>query len=311
MVSITITGDLTGDVTGNPPNQATGDLDITANVTILSELWQIQTQPAFGTASIDANTGEWTYTVDPAVFDSLDFGQELTDTFTVNAGGQFDSVFFGVQPFSVTTDVTITIEGVCFTTGTLIEGSDGAHRIETLEVGDRVLTADHGLQPIRWIESSRIPSDQLFSNPALRPVRITAGSLGPGVPERDLLVSQQHRILVRGPKVELLFGAPEALVAAKHLCAWPGISVETSDQPVEYLHILLDRHEILIAEGAPAESLFLGEETLHTLSSEGLQELAAIFPDTATPEGNGFGRAARLILNEREARALADVSYLT
>ncbi len=302
---VSIVGDTTGSVTGDPPNVATGDLDITSGATIVSQDWSIQTPPDHGTASIDPATGEWTYTVDPAFFDSLDNGEIVTDTFTVEVNAVVNVFGFDISVAPQTADVTITIEGVCFTAGTLIETRDGAQTIESLHVGDEVLTADHGMQPIRWIESSCLSPKRLRANPAMRPVRLRAGSLGPGIPSRDLLVSQQHRILVSGPKVEMLFGAPEALVAAKHLCAWPGIDIDTRDEPIEYLHILLDRHEILTAEGAQAESLFLGEETLYTLSSGALQELAEIFPDRPTDEHAGFGHAARLILREHEARALA------
>ncbi len=300
-----ITGDITGTVTGTPPNQASGDLDVSSPGTVTSQNWTISVPASFGTASINPATGEWTYTVDPTFFDSLDNNQIATDTFSVQVTGEYVVGPFTV-PFGLTETITITIEGVCFTAGTLIDTRDGARLIETLKVGDAVLTADHGSQPIRWIESSHLPPERLRENPDMRPVRITAGSLGPNVPKRDLLVSQQHRILVSGPKVELLFGVPEALVAARHLCSWPGIFIDLSDQPVEYIHILMDRHEILMAEGAQAESLFLGEEALHTLSSEGLQELAAIFPDRITAAADhSFGKAARLMLREREARALA------
>ena len=304
MVSIPITGDLTGDVTGSPPNMASGDLTLgDGTLPIVTQNWTIATPPANGTATIDPNTGDWTYTVDPTFFDSLDNNQVVFDTFTVNVSGTI-STFIGNLPFTGSTDITIRIEGVCFTAGTLIETDQGARRIESLAMGDMVLTEDHGPQPIRWIESSTLPPDRLCENPAMVPVRITAGSLGPNTPKRDLLVSPQHRVLVKGPKVELLFGAPEALVAAKHLCSWPGIFVDEAITSIEYFHILLDRHEILTAEGAPAESLFLGEETLHTLSTEGLRELAAIFPDQPGSDRPGFGRSARLILREHEARML-------
>ncbi|NVO56425.1 Hint domain-containing protein [Rhodobacteraceae bacterium B1Z28] len=305
MVSIPITGDLTGQVTGNPPNEAEGELTLdSGTLSIVSQNWVIGTQPEHGTVSIDSNTGEWTYTVDPTFFADLDDDEIVFDEFTVQVTGTV-ATGIGNLPYSGTATISIEIEGVCFTAGTRIETPDGARPIDELEVGDPLLTLDRGAQPIRWIESSHLSADRLCDNPAMRPVRITAGSLGPNTPNRDLLVSQQHRILIRGPKVELLCGAPEALVAAKHLCSWPGISIDTSDQPVEYVHILLDRHEILIAEGAPAESLFLGDEALHTISSEGLQELAAIFPDRITSQNSGFGRAARLILRDHEARALA------
>ncbi|WP_170336993.1 Hint domain-containing protein [Ruegeria arenilitoris] len=301
---VSIIGDTTGSVTGDPPNVADGDLGITSGFPIISQDWEIQTPPAFGTATIDPATGEWTYTVDPTFFDDLDNGEIVTDTFTVQVTAVVSVFGFPVEDIQ-TQQITITIEGVCFTAGTLINARDGPCLIENLRVGDLVVTEDHGLQPIRWIEGRQMSAEHLRANPAMRPVRIAAGSLGPGLPKRDLLVSQQHRVLVRGPKVELLFGASEALVAAKHLCSWPGISVDTSDKPVEYMHILLDRHEILMAESAPAESLFLGEEALHTLSSDGLQELAEIFPDRPASDGMSFGRAARVILREHEARALA------
>lgn len=305
---VSIVGNDTGFVTGNPPNTVT-DTPVADPVLpftfLVNPTWTIATPPQFGTVTIDEDTGEWVYTVDPDDFADLDDGELLDDFFVIRVRGLLAVPDEGIFPVTDTLRVDITIEGVCFTAGTLILTEGGDQRIETLSVGDKVMTVDRGLQPIRWVESSALPPERLRENPAMRPVRIKAGSLGTGQPERDLLVSQQHRILVRGPKVELLFGAHEALVAAKHLCSWPGISIDTSDDTVEYFHILLDNHEILTAEGAMAESLYLGEESLHTLSSDALQELAAIFPNTATPDGMGFGRAARLILREFEARALA------
>lgn len=305
--AITISGDMTGDVTGDPPNVAQGSLDVTADsafATATDPQWEISQDPASGTATIDEDTGEWTYTVDPAFFDDLDNGVTASDSFEVTVTTTVVDIFGNETVETATETIDITIEGVCFTAGTWIETPQGNRRIEELRVGDRVSTADHGPQPVRWIESSQLGPDQLIENPAMRPVRISAGSLGPGTPKRDLLVSQQHRILISGPKVETLFGAPEVLVAAKHLCSWPGIRIDLSDEPVTYLHILLDQHEILTAEGARAESLFLGDEALHTLSSGALQELADIFPDRPAQQHVGFGRAARLILKEYEALAL-------
>ncbi len=202
-----------------PPNEATGDLDATSGLPIVDELWQISTPPSFGTATVDPDTGEWTYTVDPTVFDNLDDGEELTDTFEIQVTATLSTFIGNIPVTSTPTEITITIEGVCFTAGTLIATERGQVRIETLSIDDRVMTADHGLQPIRWIESSSLTPGRLKDNPPMRPVRIAAGSLGGGAPTRDLVVSQQHRILIRGPRVEMLFGAPEVLVAAKHLCS--------------------------------------------------------------------------------------------
>lgn len=160
-VIVTISGDTTGFVTGNPPNDATGDLDAIVSLpgagwTLDSEEWEISTDPTLGTASIDPLTGTWIYTVDPAVFDSLDFGEIVSDTFVVTLT-VFASNPGGRQFFNTATQaVTINIEGVCFTAGTLIDTDSEPVEIEKLAVGDLVATADNGPQPIRWIEGSHV-----------------------------------------------------------------------------------------------------------------------------------------------------------
>ncbi|MEM1005490.1 MAG: Hint domain-containing protein, partial [Pseudomonadota bacterium] len=150
MVSVTINGDLTGDVTGDPPNMAGGQLIVgDGTLPLISQNWEITTPPANGTASIDADTGEWTYTVDPAFFDSLDDNEVVFDTFFVQVTGAVEIAGFAVPYGSDPTEISIRIEGVCFTSGTLIDTPNGSRLIETLTVGDVITTADRGAQPIR------------------------------------------------------------------------------------------------------------------------------------------------------------------
>lgn len=308
-IDINIFGDTSGFVTSEPPNDASGTLDATVEPpndswTPLFNRWEISDDPAIGTASIDANTGEWTYTVDPAEFDDLDNGEIALDAFEVtftafvfNPGGQ-------LQFETETQTIDIVVEGVCFVLGTLIDTPRGPVAIENLRVGDLVHTKDNGAQPIRWIESSETSVRRMKEKPNLYPVRVKAGALGRGMPRRDLFVSQQHRLLVSGPAVQVLLGEREALVAAKSLCNWPGIDIIEPDGPVHYYHALLDRHEILDAEGAPAESLYLGEEAIVGMSSEGLQELADIFDRAQINSLDEFGGPSCLILRDFEAQLL-------
>jgi hypothetical protein len=93
----------------------------------------------------------------------------------------------------------------------------------------------------------------------------------------DLIVSPQHRMLISGIMPEVLFGAHEVLASAKSLCDGDQIYVREGGL-VEYLHILLDQHEIIFAEGAPTESLHLGEYCANGVSHEARSELAALFP---------------------------------
>ncbi|SLN16954.1 hypothetical protein PSA7680_00521 [Pseudoruegeria aquimaris] len=265
--------------------------------------WSISTEAGNGVASVDPFTGVWTYTVDQAFFDSLDFGEVVTDSFTVLVGVAALTPGGNEQSGFDTQVITINIEGVCFAAGTRIQTPDGDVPVEQLHPGDRVCTRDGGVHRIRWIEGRTVSGKELRQRPVLRPVRIAPGALGGGLPRRALRVSPEHRVLVAGPACALLFGEAEVLVAAKDLLGWPGVEVDESLAPVGYFHILLDSHEILLAEGAGAESLYLGEEALHRLSQGALAELAAIFPDA--PAGvSPFGHAARRMLRGYEAALL-------
>jgi len=123
--------------------------------------------------------------------------------------------------------------------------------------------------------------------PNLRPVRIPAGALHPGIPYADLHVSPQHRILVRSRIAHRIFGVHEVLVAAKKLVGVNGIRIDHSVLRATYLHILLDRHSLLLANGTPCESLFLGPQGIQSLGSEAIKEISLIFrdiPDVSKPQ---------------------------
>ncbi|WP_126976563.1 Hint domain-containing protein [Frigidibacter oleivorans] len=191
----------------------------------------------------------------------------------------------------------------CFTPGALIDTADGPRPVETLAAGDLVLTRDHGLQPVRWAGARTIPAATVAADPRLAPVRIAAGALGEGLPARDIEVSPQHRMLVEGSRAELLFGEPEVLVAALHLCGLPGVSRRRTGA-VTYLHLLFDRHEIIRAEGAWTESFQPGARSLGGMDDPQRDELLRIFPElSGVPDLAGW-HAARPSLKRHEARAL-------
>ncbi len=169
----------------------------------------------------------------------------------------------------------------CFTRDTEIQTEHGPVLIQNLRTGDRIPTGGHGLQPIRWIGRRRMGAKILAANPKLRPVRIHARALGGGLPQQDLLVSRQHRMVVRSKIAMRMFGAPEVLIPAIKLTQLPGIHVDDTLAEVEYFHLLFDRHEIIFAEDAPTESLFTGPEALKTLSDAAREEIFAIFPELA------------------------------
>lgn len=191
----------------------------------------------------------------------------------------------------------------CFTRGVRIMTDAGERAIEDLRAGDLVLTRDRGLQPIRWIGSARLTAAALARNPAMRPVRIRAHALGRGLPATDLVVSPQHRILVRSKVARTMFGADEVLVAAKQLLQIDGIDLAEDLHEVEYFHMLFDRHEVVVSNGAETESLYPGPEALRSVGRAALDEILALFPElralTQAPV------SARLMPSGRQSRKLA------
>jgi len=188
----------------------------------------------------------------------------------------------------------------CFTPGAQVLTDQGELAVEDLQPGDLVLTRDNGYQPIRWTGRRDLSHAELIVEPRFNPVHIARGALGVGLPVRDMMVSPQHRMLVTGPRAELLFGENEVLVAAKHLVGLPGIEQRIS-RGVSYIHILFDQHEIVRADGAWSESFQPGDLTMEGMQSDQRGEIEALFP--ALGQGAQF-QSARLTLTAREARAL-------
>jgi len=158
-----------------------------------------------------------------------------------------------------------------------------------------VITRDRGPQPIRWIGQSHVPGDDRFA-----PVRIAAHVLdGARAP---LLVSPQHRLLFGGYEAELLFGTDEVLVAAKSLV--DGRDVQFTPQPVvTYIHLMLDRHEVIYAEGAATESFHAGDMALSAISDRARAQMFDVFPDLRSDSG-AHGATARPCLRAYEAQLL-------
>jgi len=173
---------------------------------------------------------------------------------------------------------------VCFARGTMIETRSGQVAIEDLQSGDLVKTMDRGFQELRWIGSRKLDAIDLQHHPRLLPIRIKAGALGEGLPVKDLIVSPQHRMLVRSTIAERMFGAHEVLIPANKLLILDGIDIDKAATSVEYFHMLFDQHEIVFADGSASESLFTGPEALLSLTEEAKREIFTLFPELDEPD---------------------------
>jgi plastocyanin len=130
----------------------------------------------------------------------------------------------------------------CFALGTRILTDRGEVAVEALVVGDLAVTAAGALRPIRWLGRRKVDLARHMRPTRVNPVRIEAGALAPNVPTRDLVVSPEHALWL-----------DEAFVCAGDLINGATIRQEAWRE-VEYFHVELESHDILLAEGAPAES---------------------------------------------------------
>ena len=191
----------------------------------------------------------------------------------------------------------------CFTPGTKIATPKGERNVETLQVGDRVITRDNGIQEIRWVGARDMSGAELEHAAHLKPVLIRQGALGNDLPERDMMVSPNHRVLVANDKTALYFEEREVLVAAKHLVGLDGVDI-VDVSGTTYIHIMFDQHEVILSDGTWTESFQPGDQSLAGIGNAQRQEILELFPELATKVGIEGYASARRSLKKHEAKLL-------
>jgi hypothetical protein len=187
---------------------------------------------------------------------------EASGSATLDLPGSFTTASFNVTANSGGTEVTLATP--CFCAGTRLLTASGEVAVEALAAGDVVVTLSGRRRPLRWIGHRRIELARHPQPQDVCPVRIAAHAMAPGVPHRDLLVSPDHALFLTGEGAAPGDGegaapgdgegaAPGVLIPARHLCNGATIRQEAVAEVV-YYHVELDSHDILLAEGLPAES---------------------------------------------------------
>jgi hypothetical protein len=173
--------------------------------------------------------------------------------------------------------------GQCFLRGTRISTLAGECRVEDLRIGDMVPTVFGGTRPIEWIGRFRRTRRDV-SKPWVedaRPVRIAPSALAPGIPSNDLFVTQGHALLI-----------DRVLIPAGSLVNDATISLYPADEhsEMEFFHIKLESHDVILAEGAPCETLLRVDETMSNFSTYPRKSGATEARDgyCAPVEGNGL-----------------------
>lgn len=254
---------------------------------------------------VDTNTGEYIVLSygNPPQTPILPTG--FTGTTQVGTGETIDSTAPNGTAFArdatgtlvETTPTPNTPNIPCFLEGTEIVTENGPVLVEDLLPGMQILTRDAGFVGLRGLGRFAPTALEMQRHPSLRPIAFPAGSVGN---DSDLSLSGSHRILVEDTVAEILFGEVEVLASARSFVGRNGVHVAARDKAIVYYHVLLDRHEIICADGSWVESLFLAD----------LGKRAAENPDSWTLATDfhlsemRHSQTARLVLKNHEASIL-------
>ncbi len=157
----------------------------------------------------------------------------------------------------------------CYCHGTRILTPGGEVPVEALAIGDLVVTAAGASEPVRWIGRRSYAGRFLAGRTHLLPILFRAGSLGDGLPRRDLLVSPAHAMFLDG-----------VLVPAASLVNGTSIVQDHACDRVDYVHVELAHHDAILAEGAASET-FLDDDSRAMFHN--YREFAALYPDAPAP----------------------------
>jgi type VI protein secretion system component Hcp len=162
---------------------------------------------------------------------------------------------------------TVTIGGTaqCYCPGAMILTDKGEIAVEDLAIGDRVATLHGEARPIKWIGRRSYDGRFVQGQPLMLPVCLKRGAIEENVPARDLQVSPGHAICVDG-----------VLVPAWLLVNDVSITQAASVDSVTYIHIELADHEVIFADGCPAES-FIDDNCRNQFQNAA--EFHALYPD--------------------------------
>lgn len=188
---------------------------------------------------------------------------------------------------------------ICFTPGTMILTPQGPRDVASLAEGNYVQTQDNGPAEVLWVGRRHVTGARMRAMPDLVPVRLREGALDKDVPDEGLLVSPDHRMVLRGARARALFSQDEVLVTAKDLVNDLTVQRDHSLRGVTYIHMMLPQHEIVFANGVATESFHPASAALATMQPLEQERLFDRLPDIRGNPGS-YGAYARRVLTDSE-----------
>ena len=288
-----------------------GDLIVSAGTVVASQSVAFTNSGTTGVLTIGTLAGFG------AVIDSFNTQAEIlvagtsivSDAFVANtltlfgsAGLELGTLAFGADAVSggyLTASDGGIVEVRCFAAGTRIRTDRGEVAVEAIGVGDKVCVllgdgpAGDGVAPVIWVGRREVDCARHPAPGKVWPVRVAAGAFGPGQPHSALFLSPDHAVYVR-----------DVLIPVQYLINGSTI-VQLPRQRVTYHHLELAEHDVLLAQGLPAESFLDMRDGSKYPDRPGPVRL---YPDASARMWEAFG-CARLVVSGPElavAQALGE-----
>ncbi len=215
---------------------------------------------------------------------TVDIGGIIMPVTFVTLFGANQYLIYNPGPASVTFPAslpTITPQtySFCFAKGTLISTPEGERTVEALTIGDMIETAEGKPVAVKWIGRQTVFPAFL---PAARLglVRVDAGALGPGCPARSLTLTADHALLIEG-----VLCHAGALVNGTTITQVPLSEMGNS---YTVYHIETEAHEIILANGAPAETFI---DNVSRRAFDNFPEFEALYGEVPEMEELPYPRA--------------------
>ena len=236
---------------------------------------------AGGSASFDLGTGVLTVV-------------EGTNTFTETLAGSYAGLYFHTAAgLSNSTLVTVDTNPACFAAGTRLLTENGEVPVEQIRIGDRMAVSGGGFRPVTWVGHRRVACLDHTDPATVCPIRIAAEAFAPGQPSRPLLLSPDHAVSAEGVLIPV-----SALVN--------GTSIRRMQpEHVEYWHVELETHDVILAENLPVESYLENDNRIDFDSEQNQSRLGGEFelsqPCAPRMQQGEIVETVRAVLTRRSA----------
>lgn len=156
----------------------------------------------------------------------------------------------------------------------------GARHIANLRPGDLVVTRDNGLQPVRSVWSRSVTAAEIAADPSLAPVCLRPRAIGPMMPQRDLVVAGDHRLLIPGYRLIDRPDTAAALIPARDIAGTSDAAfVDRGVGDIVYFNLVFDAHQVFAANGLPVESFLVNDVSLACVAAPVREAIEKALPD--------------------------------